>query len=427
MRKSIEKAANFISSLEIWVVSAVVALSIIKTELLPWTVLVALLFWPIRWIAYGRPSQRTPLDIGIVLLIIMIPVTLWATALPEKTTPQVYRLALGILFFYTIINWINYTKKLGWIISGIFLAGVGLAGMAIVSVQWATTKLSFVPAAIYQRFELLVADVVHPNVMAGNIVIIIPIGIAILLFSWKQLKWWQTTLLLTATLITTGVLILTQSRGALIGLGAALLIAVILRWRWGWIAIPLAGLGLTLLIYQVGMDTILDFISSGVSVEGVEGRVEIWSRAVYMIQDFSFTGVGMGSFMDVADLLYPFFLIAPGKIQHAHNLFLQVAVDLGIPGLIAWLSILFGVIAASWQLYKFGKREKNNWATGLGVGLLGSQITLMIHGVMDAVTWGMIRPSPLVWGIWGTAIAAWLMIVSPGMRAIKIEPEAPPN
>ena len=62
MKKSVEKAANFISSLEIWVVSIVVLLSMVKTELLPWAVLVAILFWPVRWIANGRPSLRTPAD-----------------------------------------------------------------------------------------------------------------------------------------------------------------------------------------------------------------------------------------------------------------------------------------------------------------------------------------------------------------------------
>ena len=150
------------------------------------------------------------------------------------------------------------------------------------------------------------------------------IGLSLLLFTWKSLRSWQTILVLLATLIAGGMLVLTQSRGALLGLGAALLIIVLLRWRWGWVAIPLAGLGVALAVYQIGLGTILDFISSGVSVEGVEGRVEIWSRAIYMIQDFSFTGVGMGSYKEVADLLYPFFLAAPGKIDHAHNLLLQV-------------------------------------------------------------------------------------------------------
>ncbi len=115
MKTSIMQAAKVLSSLEIWVVSTVVLLSMLRTDLLPWAMLIAAFFWPIRWIANGRPSLRTPADLSNVLLLLMIPVTLWATALPEKTIPQVYRLVLGILFFYTIINWTGYTKKLGWI------------------------------------------------------------------------------------------------------------------------------------------------------------------------------------------------------------------------------------------------------------------------------------------------------------------------
>ncbi len=99
MKNFIKQAASWLASLEIWLVGIVVLLSMVKTDLLPWAVLIAILFWPIRWIASGRPSQRTPADFGVALLILMIPVTLWATALPENTTPQVYRLALGNLVF----------------------------------------------------------------------------------------------------------------------------------------------------------------------------------------------------------------------------------------------------------------------------------------------------------------------------------------
>jgi putative inorganic carbon (HCO3(-)) transporter len=200
------------------------------------------------------------------------------------------------------------------------------------------------------------------------------------------------------------------------GLGAALVLLVMLRWRWGWIAFPLAVLALGAAIYQIGWDTALDFIASGVSVEGLEGREEIWSRAIYMIQDFAFTGIGMGSFGEVADLLYPFFLAAPGKIVHAHNLILQIAVDLGIPGLIAWLSIYFVVGFTSWQLYRYGMKRGDRLAAALGAGFLGSQAVLLIHGMMDAVTWGMIRPAPLVWGLWGTAIASWLLLKVEGYK-----------
>jgi putative inorganic carbon (HCO3(-)) transporter len=85
-------------------------------------------------------------------------------------------------------------------------------------------------------------------------------------------------------------------------------------------------------------------------------------------------------------------------------------VDLGIPGLAAWLATLFVVIAASWKVFRLGKRTDSGWIAGLGAGLLGSQVALVIHGLTDAVSWGMVRPAPLVWGIWGIAIAALLVL-----------------
>jgi putative inorganic carbon (HCO3(-)) transporter len=214
----------------------------------------------------------------------------------------------------------------------------------------------------------------------------------------------------------------------LIALALAIALFVILRWRWGWVLIATAGL-MGIIIYQMGL--IPAEASAGMDPSGtiipmsLEGRMEIWSRAIYAIQDFSFTGIGMGSFTEVVDLLYPLFLAAPGKVSHAHNLFLQVAVDLGIPGLIAWLSILFGVIVAAWQLYRYGKKYQDHWAAGLGAGFLGSQIALIVHGLTDAVTWGMVRPAPLVWGIWGATIAAWYVLTinpkKPPAKAVLLE------
>ena len=134
------------------------------------------------------------------------------------------------------------------------------------------------------------------------------------------------------------------------------------------------------------------------------------SRAIFMAQDFPFTGVGMGTYSEVADLMYPFYLKGEGIIPHAHNLFLQIAVDLGTPGLIAWLASLGIVSFAAWKVYalKDSIEYESEWIVGLGAGLLCSQLALVVHGLTDAVTWGMIRPAPLVWALWGLAVATWL-------------------
>ena len=90
----------------------------------------------------------------------------------------------------------------------------------------------------------------------------------------------------------------------------------------------------------------------------------------------------------------------------AHNLFLQVAVDLGIPGLIAWLAILLGAFYSAWRVQREAARSKLIWMRGFAVGLLACQAALVVHGMVDAVAWGMVRPAPLVWGLWGLAAAA---------------------
>jgi len=80
--------------------------------------------------------------------------------------------------------------------------------------------------------------------------------------------------------------------------------------------------------------------------------------------------------------------------------------------LIAWLVILVVVAARSWQIYRYGRSQQEIQWSALGAGLLGSQIALVVHGMTDAVTWGMVRPAPLVWAIWGLAVAAGIIYLN---------------
>jgi putative inorganic carbon (HCO3(-)) transporter len=251
-----------------------------------------------------------------------------------------------------------------------------------------------------------VSDTANPNVMAGSLVIFFPIIMGLCLFGWNHLRWYEASLSMLALVSITVILALTQSRGGLIALVAFFLVMALLRWRWGWVLL-LMGISTTgAAIAWIGVTPVLNAVLSSTTLGGIEGRLEVWSRAVYMIQDFPFTGVGMGSYAKVADLLYPFFLYEPGKVEHAHNLFLQIAVDLGIPGLIAWLAILVVVSVIAWQVYHKGRITHNGWYAGLGAGLLCSQVALVVHGMLDSVTWGMVRPAPIVWAIWGLIVTS---------------------
>jgi putative inorganic carbon (HCO3(-)) transporter len=398
---------------EIWIVTALVAAGMASTRLLLVVVAVELLYWLLRRLACGRFSLRTPLDWGVGLLALMLPVTLWATPRFDATLQDVLLLCSGVLLFYSVVNWAGDARRLRWLVLGAVLLGLALALLATVSVDWFVNKLNYIPAVFYAHFTNVLGESVHPNVMAGYLVILLPVAAALLLFAWRGLGRRLRLGLAFAGLFILAILILTKSRGAWMGFGAAVLLLAALRWRRGWLLLPACLLAGAAMLALVGVRPALEALATSGTVGGVDMRVEIWSRAIYMVQDFSITGIGMGTFGDLADALYPFFLAAPGSVPSAHNLYLQVAVDLGIPGLIAWLAVFDLVSCCAWWMYRRGRLLHDPWVMALGAGFLASQLALAVHGLTDTVTWGMVRPAPLVWGLWGLVVASWNLYAHP--------------
>jgi len=403
----IRAAAAHLAAFEIWLVVILVAAGVVSTRVLPWALGVAGLFWCIRYLAYGYLSIRTSADWPIALLALMAPINVWASVSPDVTLEAIYRLLTGIALYYVIVNWVNSTDRLPWLAWGTIVTGFLLALVALVGVKWSAEGELFRGFVLfYDRLPLLVPDSVNPNVMAGALVVLFPCALALLLFGGWQSSWPQRVLIIAGAVLMLGVLILTQSRGGWMGLAISLIIITLLRWRWGkWLILVIAAAGIVV-IRWLGVVPVLNVLMLNNTLGGLDTRLEVWSRALYMIEDFPITGIGMGLFEEVAGLLYPFFTVSR-EVPHAHNLFLQVAVDMGVPGLIAWLAIWMLAILGAWQVYRYGCSTSNRTLAGLGVGLLCSQIALAVHGTVDAVTWGAVRVSIIPWAIWGLTMAAW--------------------
>jgi putative inorganic carbon (HCO3(-)) transporter len=214
-----------------------------------------------------------------------------------------------------------------------------------------------------------------------------------------------------ATLFMVTILVLTQSRGGYLGfaagLGAMLFVVAPRRWRIGLATIGLLMLiaGALWLVLNPGLLAAEN--SSALSVESAistwEGRTEVWSRALYGIQDFPFTGMGMNTFRRVVHVLYPLFMIGPDSdIAHAHNEFLQAALDLGVPGLIAFLALYLGAGAMLYTVWSRARkilpdaRVLRAVVLGLGAGLLAHAV----YGMTDAVALGS-KPGVLFWMMLG--------------------------
>jgi putative inorganic carbon (HCO3(-)) transporter len=402
-----------IATVEILTVVTLTGVSFIFPSFLGVTVIVAIFFWMVRKLATGHFTRRTPTDLSIIVLVLMGIVSMLLTTTPDITQVQVLRLYVGIAIYYSVVNWTSNLSKLKIISFAVVLVAFVFALIGLFSISWNTAKIPFIPAAIYQSLPTLLADVSHRNVVAGYLVILLPFCISLLIFGWKEYSWLFRAAIGIPVMGVLLVTILSQSRGAWIALLLAISVLALFRWKSAWyIVIPFIIL-IPLGMYFWGSDQVLELLVTDETIQGIEGRTEIWSRAIYMIQDFPFTGIGMGSFCVVADRLYPFFLASPFTIPHAHNLFLQLAADLGLPGLIAWCATFMLIFFVSWLVYRHAQSRGETWIAGVAGGLLASLVALITHGMIDSVVWGMVRPTPTIWAIWGLAVASWYIQHSP--------------
>jgi O-antigen ligase len=151
-------------------------------------------------------------------------------------------------------------------------------------------------------------------------------------------------------------------------------------------------------------DVILQgFMESDVSsgVHSLAQRMELWSRAIYAGQDFAFTGIGLGSFPAVIALLYPTFqVVITADVPHAHNIYLQALAEMGYPGLILYLAFFITLFFVLLRRVRLAV----GWRRSFAVGLLGSLVVFLVHGLVDVPTYSPIS-AVVFWGMFGLMMA----------------------
>ena len=367
--------------------------------------------WLGRWRAKGSVTVRLPaINACMLVLLLMLPVSLWASVDLSLSLPLFYRIVWGIALFYAVVNTVpseaqactERSRSVRLVVTGLLAFVAVLSLMSLVGTNWNRTKLvslpiySYLPALITGESGFPVGGF-HPNIVAGTLAPFIPLALALAFFAergGRRHVGKRVLLVLLAALLSLTVF-LTQSRGAWLGLGMGMLVfMLLLNRRWWWLVL-LCGLAVVVAVsvfWGAGLEEAflrLDTTGSGTS------RLEVWNRALYMIRDMPFTGVGLGTFSLILDTFYPSFLAGPGaRIPHAHNLFLQVAVDLGLPGMFAFTILFVNSLGMTLQAYRCD--EHRSFLRGLSAGVFSALIVVAVHGFFDAPLW-FGRLSPLLW------------------------------
>ncbi|OGS21562.1 MAG: hypothetical protein A3J83_06960 [Elusimicrobia bacterium RIFOXYA2_FULL_40_6] len=160
------------------------------------------------------------------------------------------------------------------------------------------------------------STMVNPNILAGYLVLVIP-----LLFSIHNgntnIRKLVTLILLVSSVLC---LVLTKSLSGFIGLLSA---ALIIKYRW-------RGFFISITIF-------LFLLSFKLKDPDVVNRFLWWEACIRIIKDNPLFGTGLGTFQ----FIYPKYKTSALSSLFAHNFYLQLCSEIGIPGLLILITLIF--------------------------------------------------------------------------------------
>lgn len=396
----------------------------------PWLMAVVLLLWVLRWAAQGTPSRVTPLNAPLLLLLGMLAVSITVTYDPGLSFPKISGLFYGIALTFTLMNHLRTPREMAAVAAGLLLAGLLITGVSLVGTRWSAAKvpaLALLLRDLYPRLPALLRGIpraeagFNPNQVAGTLILFVPLAGTLLGHYLRhprlRVGWLVTTLICALIVLgAAGAIVLTQSRLALIALTVILPVMGLAQGRWGiWAAVALLLIEIST-VAVLGPGNVRAFmlnVSPATPLDEVHtwaSRVEIWRRSLRVIADHPLTGVGFDTLSPIIHSRYPTFVIsAENKIWHAHNILLQVALDLGLPGLVGYLALLMAWVGMQWDVWH---RAPNAWSRALAAGLLLGILAQMLRNTADAIGLGQ-KPGILVWVFLGLGAALWLQMHAP--------------
>jgi putative inorganic carbon (HCO3(-)) transporter len=428
-----ERLARALLNLE-WVwLAAILPLILFLPEQTFGLLLLTPLFWLLRRYLDGRFLPNTPLNLSLAVMAAMAAVGVSLTPDMSLTLPKAAGLAYGGALFSVVAAQAGRSQRHLTVALCLFLAaGLIVASFGLLGIRWSSIKfpilLEFLPRLTPSVAVRLpgASEGVSPNQLAGSLLWLLPVFFSLAAASVikiapmiRRLRWsgWLLSLLLIwpGFLFFTTVFLLTQSRSAFLGFAVGVVVIILLTfWPYRYYLLAAAPVVLLLLYllaqqpqvaqrlaaFDIEPDRLLN--PDRDLGEAFVGRQAIWAASLDTFLDAPWTGVGLGAGRVVVPARYGHYFRRPmTDIAHAHNHLLQAGLDLGLPGLVAYLALWLG---AAVMIGRTLRATGDPWLNALAVGFAGALIAYFVYGISDAVALGG-RPGFIFWYLLGLITA----------------------
>lgn len=303
---------------------------------------------------------------------------------------ELYRWAVAIAFFVICRSVLRDWAAIRIVIWGIVAAVCAICAYALGQLSSQDENINWIVGGILRVHGTFGT----PNPLAAYIELTVPILLALTLLGLSPVvrerlggPLWLG--MASASLLGMVVLGLTQSRGGWIGFAVGMgVIFLLLPFR---IKVASAALGAVLiagiLITPAGQSQIERFgnifddsePATGSSYDYGTGRSSLWGAAIRMFEDEPLTGVGAGEFdyhyREYTPVWYDRF-----PRGQAHNGWLQMAAQAGLPGVIAFTG---WIVATLVSLVGAVRRSTDPLARALALGALSVMVAFTVHSLVD--------------------------------------------
>ncbi len=378
-----------------------------------WPVLICLGLWGSgilgRLLGWWDYKIGSPLDIPLFAFLLTGAVALWATysavakfkEFPIPVGPDKFWLIVGsVLVFYTLARLPNLRSiQVTTALFGLLSAVISVYFLLSNDFSNQPEKFHFIYqiGLFIQKVHLnLNLQAPQPNWAGGLSAMFIPGVLESIRLGNRVSTRWKRIIFVLASAAVFGIsglgILLSSSRGAWIALFVGLSL-----WAGVWffdqigaksgmdrkiwdrnLAITLLMCaGLAVMVILLFGSRILSLFPPLVHNSSYMPRPELQTNALLLVKDYPFTGSGLGTFPSVFSI-YTLLIYVPAIID-AHNLLLDLAISQGIPGLIAWLVVLFGTIGLAWQA-RIDNNQKYRLPLGAACVML---IVMLVHGLVE--------------------------------------------
>jgi O-antigen ligase len=362
-------------------------------------VLVVLLFSWLFQVARKRQRQIIGSSLGLPIVILMVlacvsfVIGLSFASPTTSVVRQFAELLLNLLLFFLVINNVRSQKHLEQIISVLILAGFAASVIGVVLYfmpeQWTIRLLSTLRFFRYPTGSDVLVYVeddptlplratstsINPNVLGGMLAIVAALTVPQLvsrdplpLFRWGPRTWgvnWVAVPVLASMLVC---LLLSYSRGAMVGLAGAVVILALLRYRKLLLFALLAGLVLLLLPQT---QWYVQHLLEGLRGEDLATQMRFgeYKDALILVSRYPWFGVGFSGAPNI-DVYIGVSMV-----------YLLIAEEMGFVGLGVYLLIM--ALAIRVILRGLAHLTDNPRRDAILLGLFGALLAILFTGIFD--------------------------------------------